>query len=178
MRASLLPTQILGPLGTLVQYKEAVSDSHGPVPPPSLCLMVSVSSNDPIYPTYIKAEPCLLDRMESPQRNVQPGLDRHAMAILRSSCKAGWTKPQVKSFKELASRLGLCSQLAAPKYALNEGRLTQYIYSHAFIAFCISSLAAANNIVPRLCGMDGSVGSLLSSSCVKVCGVSLLLHEL
>ena len=36
------------------------------------------------------------------------------MAILRSSHKAGQTKPQAKSFKELVGRLGQRSQLAAP----------------------------------------------------------------
>ena len=39
------------------------------------------------------------------------------MAILRSSHKAGQTKPQDKPFKELISGLGRRSQLAAPKYA-------------------------------------------------------------
>jgi hypothetical protein len=40
-----------------------------------------------------------------------------AMAILRSSHKAGKTTPKGKPFKELLSRLGQRSQLAAPKYA-------------------------------------------------------------
>jgi hypothetical protein len=39
------------------------------------------------------------------------------MAILRSSHKAGQTKPQDKPFNELISVLGQRSQLAAPKYA-------------------------------------------------------------
>jgi hypothetical protein len=38
------------------------------------------------------------------------------MAVLRSGHKAGQTKPQAKSFKELVGRLGQRSQLAAPKY--------------------------------------------------------------
>jgi hypothetical protein len=38
------------------------------------------------------------------------------MAIPRSSHKAGKTKPQPKSFKELISWLGQRSHLAAPKY--------------------------------------------------------------
>jgi len=39
------------------------------------------------------------------------------MAILRSSRKAGKATPKAESFKELLSRLGQRSQLAAPKYA-------------------------------------------------------------
>jgi hypothetical protein len=65
------------------------------------------------------------------------------MAILRSSHKAGKTKPQAKSFKELVSRLGQRSQLAPPKYAdstkrVNElvwGRWTTYVSSLRLIAF-------------------------------------------
>jgi len=59
------------------------------------------------------------------------------MAILRSSNKAGKTKPQAKSFKELVSRLGQRSQLAAPGYAESTklgnafiwGRWTKYVDS-------------------------------------------------
>ena len=58
------------------------------------------------------------------------------MAILRSSHKAGQTKPQAKSFKELVGRLGQRSQLAAPKYldstkrgiAQVWGLWTKYVY--------------------------------------------------
>jgi hypothetical protein len=81
------------------------------------------------------------------------------MVILRSSHKAGKTTPKAKPFKELLSRLGQRSQLVAPKYAdstkqLNGfvwGRWTQYVYSRGFIAFYLSSRAAANKTGPRFC---------------------------
>ena len=75
---------------------------------------------------YIKATTRLRDEMASPSPlspiffsgTSDPNLDGPAMAILRSSHKAGkTTPPQGKSFKELLSRLGQRSQLAAPKYA-------------------------------------------------------------
>ena len=58
------------------------------------------------------------------------------MAILHSGHKAGQTKPQAKSFKELISRLGQRSELAAPGYedstkrgiAYVWGRWTEYVY--------------------------------------------------
>ena len=79
------------------------------------------------------------------------------MAILRSSHKAGKITPKFKPFKELLSRLVQRSQLAAPKYAESTkqmngfvwGRWTQYVYSLGFIAFYLSSWAAANKTGPR-----------------------------
>src|SRR3954471_10373810 len=64
------------------------------------------------------------------------------MAILRSSHKAveakSQSKSQPKSFKELVSRIGQRSQLAAPKYADSTklvtnfvwDRWTRYVYDH------------------------------------------------
>jgi hypothetical protein len=78
------------------------------------------------------------------------------MAILRSSHKAveakSQSKSQPKSFKELVSRIGQRSQLAAPKYADSTklvtnfiwGRWTQYVYYHIFRLF-ISSWTQAYN---------------------------------
>jgi len=66
------------------------------------------------------------------------------MAILRSSHKSveakSQPKSQPKSFKELVSRIGQRSQLAAPKYADSTklvtdfvwGRWTQYVYHHLY----------------------------------------------
>jgi hypothetical protein len=109
--------------------------------------------------TYIKAARRLRDKMVSPsspslislQRNIWPDLDRLAMAILRSSHKTGKINPQAKSFKELVSRLGQRSQLAAPKYADNTKlailqvweRWTKYVYS-SILHPCSSLCAEAN----------------------------------
>ena len=78
------------------------------------------------------------------------------MAILRSSHKAGKTTLKAKPFKELLSRLVQRSQLAAPKYAESTKQMngfvwTQYVYSLRFIAFYLSSWAAANKTGPRFC---------------------------
>src|SRR5271170_506977 len=80
------------------------------------------------------------------------------MAILRSSHKAGKTKPQAKSFNELVSRLGQRSQLAAPRYADSTklgtafiwGRWTKYVDSSIHGPH-LSSWAGANKAGPRFC---------------------------
>jgi hypothetical protein len=78
------------------------------------------------------------------------------MAILRSSHKAveakSQPKSQPKSFKELVSRIGQRSQLAAPKYADSTklvtnfvwDRWTRYVYYHIYCLF-ISSWTQAYN---------------------------------
>ena len=80
------------------------------------------------------------------------------MAILRSSHKAVEAKSQQpKSFKELVSRIGQRSQLAAPKYAdstklVNNfvwGRWTQYIYDHIIALFFL--LGRRLTIPTRFC---------------------------
>jgi hypothetical protein len=72
------------------------------------------------------------------------------MAILRSSHKVveaeSQPKSQPKSFKELVSRIGQRSQLAAPKYADSTklvtkfvwDRWTQYVYDHIYRLFITS----------------------------------------
>jgi serine/threonine protein kinase len=77
------------------------------------------------------------------------------MAILRSSHKAGQTKPQDKPFNELISRLGQRSQLAAPKYADSTkrvnaqvwGRWTKYVYP-LMHRLRLSSWVEANKDLP------------------------------
>jgi hypothetical protein len=80
------------------------------------------------------------------------------MAILRSSHKAVEAKSQQpKSFKELVSRIGQRSQLAAPKYAdstklVNNfvwGRWTQYVYDHIIAFFFL--LGRRLTIPTRFC---------------------------
>jgi hypothetical protein len=55
-------------------------------------------------------------------------LERPAMAILRSSHKAGQTKPQDKPLNELTSGLGQRSRLAAPKYADSTKRVNAQVW--------------------------------------------------
>ena len=49
------------------------------------------------------------------------------MAILHSSHKAGKSKPQAKSFKELVNRLGQRSQLAPLKYADSTKLMNEFV---------------------------------------------------
>jgi hypothetical protein len=80
------------------------------------------------------------------------------MAILRSLTKAGKTKPQAKSFKELVSRIGQRTQLAPPGYADNSklrtaflwGRWTKYVDCSIHGPYP-SSWAQANETGPRFC---------------------------
>jgi hypothetical protein len=80
------------------------------------------------------------------------------MAILRSRYRAGKTQPQAKSFKELVSRLGQRSQLAAPAYADSTklvtafvwGRWTSYVDSSVHGPY-LSSWTEANKVSPRFC---------------------------
>src|SRR5436305_5109480 len=77
------------------------------------------------------------------------------MAILRSSHKAGQTKPQDKPFKDLISGLGQRSQLAAPKYADSTklgnaqvwGGWTKYAYP-SIHRLRLSSWVEANKVLP------------------------------
>src|SRR5277367_5928992 len=76
------------------------------------------------------------------------------MAILRSSHKAGQTKPQDKPFNELISRVGQRSQLAAPKYADSTkrvnaqvwGRWAEYVYPSVY-RLRLSSWVEANKVL-------------------------------
>ena len=114
-------------------------------------------------PTYIKPQASagqnglfLIAFLDSRQRSIRPDLERPAIAILRSSHKADKTKPQAKSFKELVSRPGQRSQLAAPGYADSTklgtvfiwGRWTKYVDSSIHGPH-LSSWAEANNVGPR-----------------------------
>src|SRR5579859_3572267 len=105
-------------LRTLV--REPALDSHAS---PPLCLLISVPRNDLIHDAYIMAHSpsprqdglSLVTFPDLLQRNVSPNLDRPAMAILRSSYKAGKTKPHAKPFKELVSQIDQRTRLALPR---------------------------------------------------------------
>jgi hypothetical protein len=95
--------------------REPVLDSHAS-PSLSLPLRFSVQQR-PHDRIYTKAATRLRDKMASP---LWPSpiffgdtSDSPAMTILRSNHKASKTTPKVKPFKELLSRLGQRSQLAA-----------------------------------------------------------------
>jgi hypothetical protein len=57
-----------------------------------------------------------------------PDLGRPAMVMLHSSHKAGKTKPQAESFKELVSRISQRCRLAPPKYADGTKMRTAFIW--------------------------------------------------
>ena len=88
------------------------------LPSLSLSLSISVSSDELMDQTYIKAAIPLRGKMAFPsspssissRRVFDPISNAPAMAIPRSSDKAVKGKPQPKSFKELVSRIGQRSQ--------------------------------------------------------------------
>jgi hypothetical protein len=61
------------------------------------------------------------------------------MAILRSSHKAGKTTPTAKPFKELLSRLGQRSQLAALKDADSTKQMNGFVWIHRLLSFFLGS---------------------------------------
>jgi hypothetical protein len=87
-----------------------------------------------------------------------PDLDRPAMVMLHSSHKAGKTKPQAESFKELVSRISQRCRLVPPKYADGTkvrtafiwGRWTKYVDCSTHAPH-LSSWEQANETGPRFC---------------------------